>query len=94
MKIFSIYDDKVEAYLSPITAPTTAAAVRMFETAANDESHDFHKHAGDYTLYEIGLFDEEHGTIMPLDPRKSLGTALEHRNFTPTLAVARTETAS
>lgn len=63
-KIFSVYDAKAGAYLKPIFARNSAVALRMFEAAVNQEDHDFHRFAEDYTLFEIGEWDEVGAVFM------------------------------
>ena len=77
-KLFTIYDVKAEAYLRPFTAPTKGLALRSFIDAANDPREPMNKHAADYTLFEIGEWDEIAGTIKMYDAKLPLGTALEH----------------
>ena len=55
MNIYTIYDSKAEAYLTPFFTDTDATAVRIFTSAATDEQHHFHKYAEDYTLFAIGV---------------------------------------
>lgn len=81
--MFTIYDSKAEAYLQPIFALATGAAIRSFEAAANDEQHDFHRFAGDYTLFEIGDFDQHTGRCTVLEAPVNLGTALHFIRPTP-----------
>ncbi len=76
MKIFTIHDSKAEAYIQPFFAINEGVALRLFQTAAMDEHHDFHRHAADYTLFEIAEFDEITGTIEPLQAIKNLGNAI------------------
>ena len=73
---FSIYDSKAEAYIIPFFAPTTGIAIRNFATAAMDPNHQFHIHAGDYTLFEIGEFDQQTGQLTKRDAFVNLGLAL------------------
>lgn len=75
IKAFSVFDSKAESYIQPFFFPATGQAIRAFETAAQDENHEFYKHAADYTLFEIGTFNQgtghlEHG--IPIN----LGNAL------------------
>lgn len=58
VKIFSIYDSKVAAFQQPFFARTTGEAMRMFEDAVQKSDSGFHTHAGDYSLFEIGSFDD------------------------------------
>lgn len=79
MKIFSIFDSKAEAFHMPFFSPTKGTAIRSFAQAANDESSDFFKHAGDYTLFEIGDWEELQGDGKFYEAKINLGTALEHQ---------------
>lgn len=65
MRVFSIHDAKAEAYLQPFFAPNEGVALRYVETACNDLEHEFHRHSEDYTLHEIGGWDEETGELDP-----------------------------
>lgn len=75
-KLFSVYDSKAEAFIQPFFSPTTGTAIRSFESACNEASHDFNKHAGDYTLFEIGEFDHDSAKLETLDTPHNLGIAL------------------
>ena len=77
MKCFAIYDSKAVAYLIPFFSKNEHTAIRDFAHAANDQSHAFHRNAADYTLFELGEYDEQDGLIMQHDAVKPLGTALQ-----------------
>lgn len=77
LKIFSVYDSKAEAYLPPFFVASKGAAIRMFSDACNDVGHNFFKHAEDYTLFELGEFDDLTGNIHVLKAHVCLGGALE-----------------
>lgn len=76
LKVYSVFDSKAEAYLPPFFVPKRAQAIRMFTSAAQDASHVFCKHAADYTLFEIGDFDDSTGAYVPLKAHVNLGCAL------------------
>lgn len=76
MKVFSVYDDKADAFLQPFFMRTEQEAIRAFIGAATEANHQFNLHAADFTLYEIGTFSEQVGSIIPLDPIRGLGNAL------------------
>lgn len=59
--VFSVYDSKAQAFLVPIFCVTRGVALRLFQAAVLDVEHDFHKFCGDYTLFELGEFDEMSG---------------------------------
>jgi len=60
---FSVYDAKAEAYMQPWFLPTEALAVRAFQDCANDPEHNFGKHPEDYTLFMVGAWSPETGTL-------------------------------
>lgn len=75
--MFTIYDQKAEAYLPPFFMPTAGMATRTFADCVNQEDHRFNAHPSDYTLFEIGTFDDSTGTIEPETVPKSYGTGVE-----------------
>lgn len=80
LQIYTVYDAKAEAYLTPFFAATDAVAIRNFNAAANDEEHSFHRHAEDYSLFLIGGFDIETATLAPTAALKPLARAHEQIN--------------
>ena len=62
-KMFAIYDSKAETYLLPYYFQYEGQATRMFSDWVNDPNHPFGKHPDDYTLYSIGEYDDNTGTI-------------------------------
>lgn len=68
LRMFSVHDKAVNAFMSPFFAPTDAAAVRMLKDALNDPSSGFARHSGDYTLYCVGVFDDQSGVVAPQGP--------------------------
>jgi len=75
--VYSVFDSKVGAYLLPFFSKNRAVALRSFTAACTDEGSDFHRFAGDYTLFEIGEWEPEKGIYTPLDTKISLGLASE-----------------
>lgn len=77
LKMFSVYDSKVGAYLSPVFARSTGEMLRSFEAAVNDSGHQFCKHAEDFTLFEIGDWDDQKCMFVLKETPVSLGVAIE-----------------
>lgn len=75
LMVFSVYDSKAEAYLRPFFAETRGLAIRSFRDAANDGDASISKHAADYTLFRVGVFDPVTGVLEACTP-ESLGNAL------------------
>lgn len=78
MFVYAIRDSKAEAYLSPFVERTKATALRAFANAAADPNHNFHRYAGDYTLFEIGEWDECKGVVRMYSTHINLGNAIEY----------------
>ena len=96
MKIFTIYDSKSEAYLTPFFLKTTALAIREIETAVNDPNHQFGKFPADYSLFELGTYDEDTAKIEMKKTPQSLGVCIEFKTqnempLTPELEVIQNQ---
>jgi len=68
LKIYSIRDSAVEAFLQPFFSPTDGAALRSVGQAVNDPQHEFFKHSKDYSLWALGNYDDQTGQIVPFTP--------------------------
>lgn len=77
MKIFSVYDSKVEAYMQPFFMQSKGAAIRGYTELVNDPNHSFGKYPGDFTLFELGSFDELTAKFDMYKTPVSLGVGLE-----------------
>jgi len=73
---FSVYDTKTGAFIQPFFDQAKGSAIRAFTDAVNDENHQFHRHAADYTLYHVGIFDQDTGELKAVEPVDNLGNAL------------------
>ena len=76
--MYSIHDNKAEAYLPPFYLHNKNMAIRSFSDAVQDEASTFFKHPEDYSLWEIGEFDDQTGEIIYYTPHHALGTGLDY----------------
>lgn len=76
--LFSVYDIKAEAFLPPWFQPNIYMAKRVFGDCVNDDDHAFGKHPNDYSLFQVGVFDDETGQIEP--SKAGLGNGTEYLN--------------
>ena len=81
-KIFTVYDEKSDAYLQPFFLDTIGQATRAVTDCVNDENHQFCKHSSDYTLFSLGEFDDSTGTFS--GDKKSLGSLVEYKTIIDT----------
>lgn len=77
IKFYSVRDSAAGAFLPPFCAPTDGLAIRSFMEAVNDQTHSFHKHSSDYTLYLLGEFDDNNGALSPQETPIKLLSAFE-----------------
>jgi len=78
-KVFTVFDAKAESYLPPFYQVSSGMACRVFEDTVNDPGHQFHRHPGDFTLFEVGTFDDQSCTFELLPTPHSLGVAIEFK---------------
>ena len=78
-KILTIYDCKAEAYGRPFVARSTGEGLRSFTDEVNSgrEDSQLSNHPEDFTLFEIGTFDDVKGEILLYDGKKSLACGLD-----------------
>lgn len=79
LKMFSIYDAKAEAFSQPFFVPTKGLAIRSFTDAANDPKTNIHLYPEDYTLFELGEFDDAKALFVPLSTPNPIGLAIEFK---------------
>jgi hypothetical protein len=79
MKLYSLLDTKAECYGAPFLQKTKAEAIRGFIQAANDPETMMFKHPADYVLYELGIWNEDSGEILPHNEKLSIGSALDFK---------------
>ena len=77
LKMFTIYDQKARAYLPLFFLPMAAQAQRTFADTVNSSDHQFGKHPEDYTLIEIGEFDDSSAAINPHPVPETIGTGIQ-----------------
>ncbi len=77
LNIYTIHDNKAMAYLSPFTFKNDGQAVRLFGDAINNQEHTFAKHPADYTLFNLGEFDDNTSEIKPKTTPQMLGNGVE-----------------
>lgn len=75
-KIFAIYDSKAKAYFPPFFLHAAAVAKRTFADCVNGQDHTFSKNPADYTLFEIGEFNDQNAQIT-IKTLTSLGNGVE-----------------
>lgn len=65
-QIYTVYDKKIKAFLEPHFTHDEESAIRTMVYSVNDSQHPFSKTPEDYTLYHLGDFNDNTGTVTPL----------------------------
>ena len=77
VKVFSVYDCKAEAYMMPQYYHTSGVAERAFKQAVNSEDTQFYTNPQDFTLFELGTFDDSRAEFFIYNTPISVVTALQ-----------------
>jgi len=77
MKVFSVFDSKASAYLQPFFMVTKGTAIRAFSDLVNDEKHQFGKHPEDFTLFELGEWEDMTNSWEMLAAPHAIGVGVE-----------------
>lgn len=80
LKMYSVYDSKVEAYMKPFYMRARGEAIRSFAQEVNRSDSDLGKYPADFTLFEIGTFDESTCKLDVFEAKISIGTALDFKD--------------
>ncbi len=67
MNIYAIYDSKIESYGTPVFIPNDRVAQRSVEDLVREGTHDAVKYPEDFSLFRLGRYCDQSGTIEPLD---------------------------
>lgn len=74
----AVYDSKVKQYTNPMFSRTLEEGIRSFAAAAQTETHDFKKFAGDYTLWHLGYYYPETGGLEKTE-RLQIASATDYK---------------
>lgn len=74
-KIFVMYDSKSESYDQPWFIQNRGIAIRsLLDEVSKNPDHPFKKWPEDFTLFEVGEYDNTNGTIQMYEAKQSIGT--------------------
>lgn len=67
--VFAVRDSAMDAFMQPFFVPSTGVAVRSFSDEVNRADSPMNTHPDDYSLYQIGEYEESTGRLNSLpDP--------------------------
>lgn len=78
--IISVRDIVANTFSIPTFHQSRGSALRAFSTEVNraDENNQIYKYPGDFELYCLGFYDDEHGSFEPLSSPEKLGDARDY----------------
>jgi hypothetical protein len=83
LRLYSIFDSGVSAYLRPFWSDHKENAIRSFRQLVNDVSDPnnmVHNHPDQFVLFELGIFSNTTGVFTAHSSPQSLGCAIEYVN--------------
>jgi hypothetical protein len=69
LKIFSLRDQKTDAYLNPMAMQTPGQIIRMIQDEIQKPDNLLAQHPEDFELFQIGEFDTETGQLTGTPPK-------------------------
>lgn len=72
LKMYSVFDSKMEVFAPPFLSHNDATAMRDFGDMAQSQQFPYKNHPADYILFRIGSWDDHNGELMA-DGIKNLG---------------------
>lgn len=75
--MFTIYDSKTNAFDVPQFAKTRGDGIRAFTSAVLKGNTMLSEHPADFTLFELGYYDEQSGQFSIHEAKINLGTVAE-----------------
>lgn len=76
-KLFSVHDSKAEVYLPPMMLRTKGEAIRNIAQAAKTPNTSLHDSPSDFTLVELGEYNQISGELIPYDKPIIMGNVSE-----------------
>ena len=62
LNIYTIFDTASGTYMRPFFTQADGQAVRSFKDISCDAEHEIGQHPEDYSLWRIGLYDDNSGS--------------------------------
>ncbi|WNK14936.1 MAG: nonstructural protein [Microvirus sp.] len=79
----AIFDAKSESYGRPMFVRAYGEAERAFKDVVNDGKSDYSLHPEDFSLFEVGTFEDASGVVVGLSVPRCLGTAVTFKTTDP-----------
>lgn len=71
--VMSLFDSKVKAFASPFFSPSEESAIRSVCDEAQRPDSMLHRHPEDFSIFRLGIFDDQDGALVAETVPCSLG---------------------
>lgn len=79
LQVLVVYDSKARAYLLPMFTTHVDVCLRAFADAANDPAHQVGKHPEDFTLFHLGVWNDDDAVFVWFKEHVNLGLAAQFK---------------
>lgn len=83
LRVVAVFDSKIKGWMQPSFHLHLGQILRSWEELVNDGQSPMSRHPGDFTLFEIGEWDDVDGSIKAHSAPVSLSTAMAAKNTAP-----------
>ena len=83
LSIFGIYDSGISSWMPPLYFRNKGEALRWWQEVCNSSESKISKHPADYTIFEIGTWNDDSNEFSLLKAPIKLGLALEFAKVVP-----------
>lgn len=77
IQIYAVFDEKAKSFHQPFYQQTDGLVVRMMLETVKDPNSTISKYKEDFTIFHIGVFDDQKGMVVPRKTLRSLGNVLQ-----------------
>lgn len=77
LQVYAVYDSGISAWRLPMFARSKGEILRCWADAVNNPQSDFAKYPSDYTLFEVGSWDDANCKFDLLKTPVRIGVAIE-----------------
>lgn len=79
LQVMAVYDSKARTYIQPFFCTNVDVAKRVFADAANTAQHQVGMHSSDFTLFNLGTWDDETAVFSSMSEPLNLGLAANYK---------------
>lgn len=75
--VYTVRDNKAEAYLTPFFMRSDGEAKRALIASSEDIKSNFNKYPEDFSLWKLGEYEDTNGSLIPMKTNLCLGNIVD-----------------